>query len=169
MESSVFPWRIWCATAVIAVIFFSFTLTSAVPVWTDESFIVEYGRVTLAGEPPIFAFHQRSDSYRPMYLYTLLGGILQEIAFRVTAPSNVGPRVMALMGQIAAFGFFVYYLRLRGLNNRFSVLLGLALLIDPLCDIGWRGGRVDGWSFAFLFASLSAIRGTGGRAQGDRR
>jgi hypothetical protein len=168
MESSVFPWRIWCATAVIAVIFFSFTLTSAVPVWSDESFIVEYGRATLAGELPIFGFHQRSDSHRPMYLYTVLGGILQEIAFRVTAPSNVGPRAMALAGQIAASGFFIYYLRLRGLNTRFSVLLGLALLIDPLCDIGWRGGRVDGWAFAFLFASLSAIRGARGRPEGDR-
>src|SRR5579863_703872 len=65
---------------------------------------------------------------------------------------------MALMGQLAAFGFLIYYLLLYGLNFRFSVLLGLALLIDPLCDIGWRGGRVDGWAFAFLFASLCAIR-----------
>jgi len=49
MKPPVFPWRIWCATALLAVVFFSFTLTTAVPVWLDESFIVEYGRVTLAG------------------------------------------------------------------------------------------------------------------------
>jgi hypothetical protein len=158
MELPVFPWRIWCATAAIALIFFSFTLTSSVPVWTDESFIVEYGRVTLAGQSPVFGFHQRSDAQRPMYLYTLLGGILQEIAYRATAPSNAGPRAMALLGQLAAFGALIYYLLLRGLNTRFSVLLGLAFLIDPLCDISWRGGRVDAWAFAFLFASLCAIR-----------
>jgi hypothetical protein len=158
MQPPVFPWRIWCATAAIALIFFSFTLTTAVPVWFDESMIVEYGRVTLAGQPPVFSFHQRSDPQRPMYSYTLLGSILQEIAYRATAPSNAGPRVVALLGQLAAFGWFLYYLRLRGLNSKLSILLGLAFLIDPLCDIGWRGGRVDGWAFAFLFASLCAIR-----------
>ena len=158
MESSLFPWRIWCATALLTLVFFSFTLTTAVPVWFDESFIVEYGRVTLAGQPPVFGFHQRSDAERPMYAYTLLGNVLQEVAYRITAPSNAGPRVVALLGQLAAFGWFLYYLRLRGLNTRLSVLLGLALLIDPLCDIGWRGGRVDGWAFAFLFASLCGIR-----------
>ena len=158
MELPLFPWRIWCATALLALVFFSFTLTTAVPVWFDESMIVEYGRVTLAGRPPVFGFHQRSDTQRPMYLYTLLGTILQEAAYRTTAPSNAGPRAMALLGQLAAFGWLLYYLRLRGLSTKFSVLLGLAFLIDPLCDIGWRGGRVDGWAFAFLFASLSAIR-----------
>ncbi len=158
MELPVFPWRIWCATAAIVLIFFSFTMTTAVPVWLDESYIVEYGRVTLAGQPPVFGFHQRSDTPRPVYTYALLGSIVQEIAFRITAPSNAGPRVMALLGQIAAFGWFLYYLRLRGLRAEFSFLLALALLIDPLCDIGWRGGRVDGWAFAFLFASLCGVR-----------
>ena len=164
MEPPMFPWRIWCATALLALVFFSFTLTTAVPVWFDESLIVEYGRVTLAGQPPAFSFHQRPDPQRPMYLYTLLGTILQELAYRASEPSNAGPRAAALLGQLAAFGFLMYYLRLRGLSNRFSVLLGLAFLIDPLCDIGWRGGRVDGWAFAFLFASLCAIRSSGSKA-----
>ncbi len=166
--SSPFPWRLWCATAVIAIVFFGFTLTSAVPVWFDDSFIVEYGRVTLAGEQPVFGFNQRSDSGRPLYEYALIGGILSEIAFRITAPSNVGPRLMSLLGQLAAFGFFLYYLRLGGMNARFSVLLALAFLLDPLCDIGWRGGRVDGWAFAFFFACVSAIRRARGRPGTDR-
>jgi len=72
MQSLAFPWRLWCATAVIAFTFFGFTLTSAVPVWIDESFIVEYGRVTLAGDADVFGFHQRSDANRPVYLYTVL-------------------------------------------------------------------------------------------------
>jgi len=67
MELPVFPWRIWCATAVIAIAFFSFTLTSSVPVWTDESMIVEVGRVTLEGSSPVFGWYQRSDSHRPLY------------------------------------------------------------------------------------------------------
>jgi hypothetical protein len=168
MELPVFPWRIWCLTALIAATFFSFTLTSAVPVWIDESMIVEYGRVTLAGEQPVFSFHQRSDSLRPMYSYALLGCVLEEIAYRATAPSNLGPRLMALIGQLAAFGLLIYYLRLYGLNTKFSVLLGLAFLMDPLCDIGWRGGRLDEWAFAFLFAALSAIRVARARSDGDR-
>jgi hypothetical protein len=172
MELPVFPWRIWCATALLALVFFGFTLTTAVPVWFDESFIVEYGRVTLAGQPagqpPVFGFHQRSDSQRPVYASSLLGVVLQELAFRATAPSNLGPRVASLIGQIAAFGCFTYYLLLRGLNRRYSVLLGLAFLIDPLCDISWRGGRVDAWTFACLFASLSAIRIATGRPHPDR-
>jgi len=164
MEPPAFPWRIWCATALLTLVFFSFTLTTAVPVWLDESYIVEYGRVTLAGQPPVFGFHQRSDSQRPVYTYSVLGAILQEIAFRITAPSNVGPRVIALLGQLAAFGWFLYYLRLRGVRTNVSFLLAMALLIDPLCDIGWRGGRVDGWVFAFLFASLCGIRKGGSGA-----
>ena len=80
MQSLAFPWRLWCATALIAFTFFGFTLTSAVPVWIDESFIVEYGRVTLAGDADVFGFHQRSDANRPMYLYTVLGSVLQELA-----------------------------------------------------------------------------------------
>src|ERR1700680_3569536 len=169
LPSSVFPWRLYCATAMIAILFFGFTLTSAVPVWTDDSFIVEYGRVTLAGDRPVFGFYQRSDSARPLYIYSLLGVILPEMAFRITAPSNVGPRVIALLGQLAAFGFFLYYLRLRGVSSWFSVLLGLALLLDPLCDISWRGGRVDGWAFAFLFGCISAIRKARNQTRVDRR
>src|SRR5271170_2652703 len=153
-SSSVFPWRLWCATAASAIVFFSFTLTSAVPVWIDDTFIVEYGRVTLAGGQPGFGYYQRSDSGRPTYAYALLGVVLPEVAFRITAPSNAGPRALALLGQLAAFGFFLYYLRLRGVDPRFSFLLGLALFLDPLCDIGWRGGRMDGGAFAFLFACL---------------
>jgi len=168
MELPVFPWRIWCATAVIAIAFFSFTLTSSVPVWTDESMIVEVGRVTLAGSSPVFGWYQRSDSHRPLYNYAFLGNILQELAFRATAPSNLGPRVASLLGQIAAFGGLIYYLLLRGLERKYSILLGLAFLIDPLCDIGWRGGRVDPWAFAFLFASLIAIRIARDRIQADR-
>lgn len=168
MELPVFPWRIWCATAVITLVFFSFTLTSSVPVWTDESMIVEVGRVTLAGASPVFGWYQRSDSHRPLYNYAFLGNILQELAFRATAPSNLGPRVASLLGQIAAFGGLIYYLLLRGLERKYSVLLGLAFLIDPLCDISWRGGRVDAWAFAFLFASLIAIRIAWGRGQGVR-
>jgi len=158
MESPLFPWSVLCATALIAFTFFGFTLTSAVPVWIDESFIVEYGRGTLAGNADVFGFHQRSDANRPMYLYTVLGSAIQELAYRATEPSNLGPRISALLGQLAAFGYLLYYFRLRGVNDRFSLLLGLAFLIDPLCDIGWRGGRVDSWAFAFLFASLCGIR-----------
>ena len=55
MELPVLPWRILCLTALIAVTIFSFTLTSAVPVWIDESMIVEYGHVTLAGEQPVYS------------------------------------------------------------------------------------------------------------------
>ena len=163
-----FPWRIWSAAAAIAVIIFSFTLTAAVPVWLDEALIVEYGRVTLAGEAPVYGFLQRSDSNRPMYSYALIGAVLQEIAYRATAPSNAGPRAVALLGQLLAFGWFVYYLRLRGVQTNFSVLLGLAFLTDPLCDISWRGARIDGWAFAFLFASLCAIRTARDRPRGDR-
>ena len=166
MELPVFPWRVWCVVALLAATVFGFTLTSAVPVWIDESMIVEYGRVAMADGQSVFGFHQRSDLLRPIYSYALLGCVLQEMAYRVTAPSNLGPRVVALMGQLAAFGFLIYYLLLYGLNTRFSVLLGLAFLIDPLCDIGWRGGRVDGWAFAFLFASLCAIRMARDRSYG---
>ncbi len=75
---------------------------------------------------------------------------------------------MSLLGQLAAFGFFLYYLRLGGMDARFSLLLALAFLLDPLCDIGWRGGRMDGWAFAFLFACISAIRRARGRPEADR-
>ena len=163
-----FPWRFWGATAAIAVIFFGFTLTTAVPVWFDEALIVEYGRVTLASETPIDSFQLRSDSNRPMYSAAVLGGLIQELAFRATSPSNAGPRLAALLGQILAFGWFLYYLRLRGVSAGFSILLSLAFLIDPLCDISWRGSRIDGWAFAFLFAAMSAIRASRGRPRGDR-
>ena len=51
MEPPMFPWRIWCATALLALVFFSFPLTPAVPVWFDESLIVEYGCGHLTGPP----------------------------------------------------------------------------------------------------------------------
>ena len=133
MESRLFPSRIWCATALIAFTFFGFTLTSAVPVWIDER------------------LHPR-----------MLGSAIQELAYRATEPSNLGPRVAALLGQLAAFGYLLYYFRLRGVNDRFSLLLGLAFLIDPLCDIGWRGGRVDSWALRFSsrrFAAFALVPG----------
>jgi hypothetical protein len=155
-----FPWRAALATAVLATFFFGFTLTTAVPVWTDESIIVELGRVALSHETSALSFHERSDSGRPVHGLSPLSAVVAELAFRVGAPSNLGVRVLALWGQLAAAAFFIYYLRLRGVAISVAILLGLAFFLDPLCDMSWRAGRVDGWTFALLFASLCAIRGT---------
>ena len=125
MESRLFPSRIWCATALIAFTFFGFTLTSAVPVWIDER------------------LHPR-----------MLGSAIQELAYRATEPSNLGPRVSALLGQLASSGHLLYYVRLRGVNERFSLLLGLAFLLGSLCDIGWGGGCADSWAFVSLRVAL---------------
>jgi hypothetical protein len=152
----------------LAGIVFSFTLTSAVPVWYDETFIVEYGRLTLAHGQTTMALHERSDSGRPLYAPPILGVVLEELAYRITAPSNLGPRALALVGAMAAASFLVYYLLLGGVAPQLSVVLGLAFLLDPLDAVSWRGARIDCWAFAFLFASLCAIRYAGRRVRGDR-
>jgi hypothetical protein len=161
LNSLAFPWRAWLTIAVLSTVFFGFTLTTAVPVWTDESLIVEAGRVTLNRNPSDLSFRERSDSGRPLYPNTVLSAIAAEIAARTTQPSNFGLRAFALWGQLAAAGFFIYYLCLYGLEHWGAILIGIAFLLDPLCDMSWRAGRIDGWTFAILFAALCVLRRTG--------
>lgn len=157
-----FPWTLWLCVSAAATLLFSFTLTTAVPVWMDEAMIVEYGRVALHADPG-FSANQRSTPPRALEVPSTLGPALLEWAYRATMPSNAGPRAMALAGQLLAFGLLVYYLRLSGVAEVASAALGVAYLLDPLCDISWRGGRVDSWEFAAVFGALAALR----RARGS--
>ena len=85
------------------VLFYLPTLTTSVPVWNDDTMIVEYGRVALSTDPGP-STNERLGEARPAYSIALLGTTLQEIAYRVTAPSNLGPHLSALLGQLIAFG-----------------------------------------------------------------
>lgn len=153
-----FPARLWLATIPLAVAFFWPTLTTSVPVWNDEAMIVEFGRVATSAQTAGTSWNLRSDFSRPMFTLAPLGTSLQEAAYRVTAPSNLGPHLSALLGQIAAAALFTLFLTKRGVSKELSYLLGLAFLLDPLCAISWRGARIDSWAFAALFGALIAIR-----------
>jgi hypothetical protein len=96
---------------------------------------------------------------RPAASVAYLGPSLQEISYRVFAPSPAGPRISSILGAVLASAALLGWLLSRGTIAWVAAACSLLLVWDPLFVEGYRGARVDSWSMASMLVALWIIAG----------
>jgi hypothetical protein len=161
-------WIVTCLALLICSAVHLVTLTISPVIWFDEVLVIDYGRVLLNGAHSSWSVNWDASHLQPLVLWTYLGTIPQELAYRTTAPSPAGPRLVSLVGAILAALATIGWLRSRRVPHIPSVLLGLTFFLDPLFVMSYRGARVDSWVFALCIGSAWMIRSTTKNLPGSR-
>lgn len=155
MNQLIFPSiKIWQFTALMASIFFAHVLTLSVsPLpWQDEVQIIEIGRNGVLNSRPGWSMIVPDSGYCswiPFYL----GGLIQELAFRITQ-SQIGPRILSLLGFMIASFLLSKILIRKGVKPTYAYLVALIFVVDPLLTQNVRGARVDIWTIVCTFLSV---------------
>ncbi|WP_197036064.1 hypothetical protein [Fischerella sp. PCC 9605] len=95
---------------------------------------------------------------RPVLLLSYLGATLQELAFRASNLSIIGPRLASLIGGMIAATALLGWLLSRQTPKSMAWLLALVFLLEPIFVQSYRGARVDCWAFALCFSSCWMLR-----------
>ncbi|MBW4612836.1 MAG: hypothetical protein KME21_06055 [Desmonostoc vinosum HA7617-LM4] len=133
------------------------TLTISSLAWIDEVQTIEFGRRTL--EPySDWSLNWSVQLDRPIVLLSYLGATLQELAFRASNLSMIGPRLASLIGAMIAATIFLGYLLSRKTPKQLAWLLALIFVLEPMFVHSYRGVRVDCWALALCFSSCSLLR-----------
>lgn len=142
------------------------TIAISPTVWQDEVQIVDLGRDILAPDPSMSLGWTARQ--RPVSFVNYLGPVLQEVAYRASAPSIVGPRLSTLLGAIVAAYLMFLWLRARRAGVGPALGLSVVFFLDPIFVQGYRGARVDSWVFALvLLACILVRRSADGPASGE--
>lgn len=150
-------WLIWFLALLIIFIVHCLTLTILPIPWRDEAQIIEYGRLVL--EPTSnWSINWLLTSDQPFFLLSYLGATLQELAFRATNLSLIGPRLMSLVGSMISATFLLAWLLESQIPKKIALLLSIIFLLDPIFVQSYRSDRVDCWVFVFCFACCWLLR-----------
>jgi len=141
--------------AICAIQFWTFSFDARIN--QDEVQIVDFGRATLQPDVP-WALSWNIQQQIPVLLTSYLGPVLQELAFRLSAPSDTGVMLSSLFGALFAATFLLGWLKARRVPALISLCLALAFLLDPAFSATYRNGRVDGWAIAFVLAACWLLR-----------
>jgi hypothetical protein len=150
-------WIAWSIAIAIVFIVHLLTLTISPTIWGDEIQIVEYGRLTLEPHSD-WSLNWSVLANRPVFLFSYLGVTLQELAFRASNLSIMGPRMASLLGGIIAATALLGWLLSRKTPRTVAWILALILLLEPMFVQSYRGARVDSWAFALCFGSCWLLR-----------
>jgi len=149
--------RIWAILSLVTLLVSLTTLRLSPPAWQDEVQILDYGRILLPGADRTSAMSW-SDADRPIFPLNYPSCVASEIAFRLAGRDMAGPRLLGLLGAIAASGAMLWYLRTRGIASWIALAVSIAFLWDPMFAPGYRGARFDGWAMATMLAACGLIR-----------
>ena len=150
-------WLVWFSALLIIFVIHCLTLTILPIPWRDEAQIIEYGRLVL--EPHTnWSINWLLASDRPFILLSYLGAMLQELAFRATHLSLIGPRLMTLFGAMISATFLFSWLLENQIPKKIAFILSIIFLLDPTFVHSYRGDRVDCWVFVFCFACCWLLR-----------
>lgn len=149
--------RIWAVLSLLTILVSLTTLRLSPPAWQDEVQILDYGRILLPGSDRSSAMSW-SDNDRPILPLNYPSCVASELAFRVAGHDMAGPRLLGLLGAIAASGAMLWYLRTRGITAWIALTVSIAFLWDPMFAPGYRGARFDGWAMAAMLGACGAIR-----------
>lgn len=150
-------WVLWFVILVIVFLIHCLTLTVSPTIWQDEVQIIDYGRTFLNSNTD-WGMNWDVANNRPYLTLFYLGCLVQELAFKATHFSIVGPRIVSLIGASLAATTTMGYLSSRQVPLKIAALLGLALLLDPLFVQSYRGDRIDCWVIAICFAACWLLR-----------
>lgn len=147
-------WALFCLA--ILIVFFP-QLTYWPKVTQDEVQIIDLGRVVLN------PFTDWSTGWlvhlsQPVFVASYIGTVAQELAYLMTAPSNIGPRMSSLFGAILAASLVLGWLKLRGTPPWVAWAISVMFLLDPIFNVSYRQGRVDSWAFCFIIAACLLLR-----------
>jgi hypothetical protein len=134
------------------------TLLISPTFWSDEALITDEGRLFLFDPHSSWSVNWWIGGNRPVLFWSYIGPVLQELAFRLTAPLPTGPRLASMLGAVLAAIALVGWLAARRTPRWISLLLGIAIFTDPVLVQGYRGGRVDGDALALCVAACWLIR-----------
>jgi hypothetical protein len=141
-------WSLWLIILGVVFGIHCITLTISPTVWIDEVNVLEHGRIILDPNTDWSILW----SGKPLYLFTYLGAVFQELAFRVTQ-SMVGPRLSSILGAFLAGTFTLAYGKTRQIPQKIALMLALVLVLEPMFVQSYRGARVDSWAIAFCMGS----------------
>jgi hypothetical protein len=150
-------WVLWFLILIIVFLIHCLTLTVSPTIWQDEVQIIDYGRTFLSPNTD-YSMSWDVANNRPYLSLFYLGCLMQELAFKATHFSIVGPRIVSLIGASLAATTAMGYLSSRQVPLKIAALLGLALLLDPLFVQSYRGDRIDCWVIAICFAACWLLR-----------
>jgi hypothetical protein len=126
--------------------------------YQDEVQIVDYGRVMLAPSSSDWALTWDVQEASPILPFSYPGAVMQEIAFRATAPSGLGPRYLTMIAAVIAATCALGWLMARNTPPIISLILAFVFLVDPIFSEIYRGGRIDGWAIAACLGSCWLLR-----------
>jgi hypothetical protein len=152
-------WIAWAVAAVLSVAVYLPTLTLTKHIWQDEVQILELGRGVFGDLDQTHSMAWQVTKQRPAASVAYLGPSLQEISYRVFAPSPAGPRISSILGAVLASAALLGWLFSRGTIAWVAAACSLLLVWDPLFVEGYRGARVDSWSMASMLVALWIIAG----------
>ena len=150
-------WQLWLLICLVSGLVQIFVLEFHPPLQQDEVQIVDYGRTVLQADTD-WALVWNVEEERPVFLIPYLGPVLQELAFRVTQPSHIGPRLFALLGAIFAGTCLLGWFLARGTPGIAALILASAFLLDPTFSTSYREARVDSWAFASALLACWLLR-----------
>lgn len=150
-------WGLWAL--VCAVIFAVHALTLRIdPLLSqDEIQIVDFGRQLLAASSD-WALTWYVQGGHPILLISWPGVLLQELAYRLTAPDFLGTRLLTTLAAVLAATALLGWLRARGTPAIVALILAAAFLLDPAFSHIYRGGRIDGWTLGACLAACWLLR-----------
>ncbi|WP_089321187.1 hypothetical protein [Pontibacter ummariensis] len=148
-------WWVWLVAIAIVVFVILATLEFAPFLFMDELMNVDLGR-TILNPKTSWSVAWMTEENKPVYLLTYLGPVLQELSYQVAG--ELGPRVSALIGAVAAATALVGWLLARGTAKIAALALGIAFILDPLFVQAYTTGRVDGWAMALCLSSCGVLR-----------
>jgi hypothetical protein len=152
-------WIAWSLAALLSVVVYLPTLTMTKHIWQDEVQILELGRGVFGDLDQTHSMAWRVSEQRPAASVAYLGPSLQEVFYRVFAPSPAGPRMSSILGAVLASAALLGWLLFRGTIAWVAATCSLLLLWDPLFVEGYRGARVDSWAMACMLFALWIIAG----------
>ena len=161
-------WYSWFLLCIVVCLIHSITIEIDPLTYQDEVQIVDYGRVMLNSSSDwALTWYVQGD--HPVLPFSYLGPLMQEVAFRATAPSGLGPRYLAILGAMLAATSALGWLMARNTPPIIALVLAFVFLVDPIFSEIYRGGRVDGWAIAAglgccWFLRLALTRGKAGHS-----
>jgi hypothetical protein len=136
-------WLVLLAALLVACVVHLLTLVTSPPIWHDEVQIVETGRLFLGHAHDTWSIDWWPARGRPILLWSYVGSVVQEVAFSLAGKSPVGPRLVSILGAVAASLALALWLDRRGSARWPTVGLSIAFFLDPIFVTFYRGARTD--------------------------
>ncbi len=132
-------WTTWGIACIAVLSIHALTLTQQPLVYQDEVQIVEIGRTVLHPNTD-WSINWLIDEKMAKLGTSWPTTLIQELAYRLTAPSSLGSRLVTVLSGIIASTCLLGWLLCRGTRAPAAFLLALAFHFDPVFADNVRGG-----------------------------